>query len=126
MSPEHAVKTGHSHVVERLDAAPHRLCGHPCFLGDRNIGRPGREDQDIALELGPASLDHHRARQFMIDRAPIQPRQRARHIRLDTGCQQGAAFLQQASRNRYGLRPRLTFAEDDLRKPLPDRAVMVH
>ena len=62
----------------------------------------------------------------MVDRTPIQPTQGSSHVRFNAGGQEGSPFFQQIPGNRDDLGARLALAEDDLRKPLPDRPMMVY
>ena len=46
MLAEQAVEAGDADVVEPIDVVAHQLGRDGGFLGDRQVGRAGRDDQD--------------------------------------------------------------------------------
>ncbi len=53
---EQAVDAGHADVVQAVDVVAHQLSRAGRLLGDRQVGRAGRDDQNAALAGGDVLL----------------------------------------------------------------------
>jgi len=131
---QQAVNSRDADIVERLDAVAHHVRREQRFFSDRDIAGAGRNHRyqsfpgDFAASLDGnhfrSLMELRRPRRFAIHAFDCRKRHRigARHENIVLRI----FFLQHRADNLCHLCGRLSLRKHDLRKPLPQSAVMVH
>ncbi len=117
----------HADIVERFDGISEHPGGHERFLGDRDIARPGRHDEDRSTAAGRLGrlIRSYDAGGFMktcllnpfFDAVEVFPG--------SSRCEQRLSAPGEAERDFGDLKGGFSLAKNHFRKPLPELPVVV-
>ena len=126
MLGEEPMQAGHARVVDPLDAVPPHLRGHRRLLRDREIGGPGRDDDDEPDALGRLGIgDQEAGRRVPGDAKPRRGGQGV-HLRRGAGGEHVRVGLGQPGEDRDDLLRRLAGAVHRLGRARAKGAMRVH